>query len=177
MQVVIALLLAATMPVFPCHERTFMERGGTYDVVDAAAGKYAGPALDGWACVTDGRSFEWVEETKLIRSPLPHVDASAWKGVWKYAGDLPRITIRLRRDGKLNLQGYSEWRAHPDAVPHLGDFDYTSPVSTNFLSLGDMDSIDCSLRLLLVNDRLFVTDNSHCGGMNVRFSALYDRAK
>jgi len=33
------------------------------------------------------------------------------------------------------------------------------------------------LRLLLVNDRLIVNDNGHCGGMNVRFSAVYDRAK
>ena len=143
-----------------------------------------------WVCVTDGLRFGWVESEKLTFGPLPSPPKSAWIGKWEFAwsGGDPSIRIRQRKDGKLHVTGYAEWRAHPDSTPNIGELDFTGlprgvmfddgdPVCLELKWADDEPQrcFDCIIRLMLINERLFGRDNGRCGGMNVNFSTVYKK--
>jgi hypothetical protein len=152
------------------------------------AGKRTGHSV----CVTDGRLFGWIEASKLSFAPLPSPPKKAWIGRWEFAesGGEPWIQIRQRRDGKLHVWGYAEWRAHADSTPHLGEIDFTGLPRGIVFDDGDpacfelkwtddepQRCFDCVIRLMLLGDRLLGKDNGRCGGMNVNFTATYAHPK
>jgi len=143
-------------------------------------------------CVTDGHLFGWTEASNVTLGPEPSPPKSAWIGRWEfaYSGGEPWIDIRQRKDGKLHVTGYAEWRAHPDSVPNLGELDFTGLPHGVLFDDGDpacfemkwaddepARCLDCVIRLMLLGDRLLAKDNGRCGGMNVRFSTMFSRRK
>ena len=152
----------------------------------------AGAREGAWVCVTDGLLYGWIEAERMTFGPLPSPPKGAWTGRWElsYSGGDPSIRIQQRKDGKLHVSGYAEWRAHPDSTPNIGELDFTGLPREIFFDGGDPACLelkwaddeparcfDCIIRLMLVNDRLIARDNGRCGGMNVSFSTTYRRAR
>src|SRR5262245_5744344 len=162
----------------PAADATLVNANTGQSVAVDPSHQWIAGARDGErVCITDGHLFGWIDASKIALGPLPSPSASAWLGRWDFAesGAPPWIRIRRRKDGKLHVTGYAEWRAHPDSVPHLGELDFTGlPRGILFDDAGG--EVDCGIRLMLLGDRLLAKDNHYCGGMNVSFSATYARA-
>jgi hypothetical protein len=149
---------------------------------------FAGARAGNWVCVTDGTVFGWAPADQLALGPIPAAHSTDWLGEWdrRYGG--ADFRVKLADDRKtLHVTGTAEWRAGPDAVPHLGDLDADGHPVANELRLGEPKCLDfdynetheecydCVARLMLINGRIFVIDNHLCGGMNVNFDGIYDR--
>jgi uncharacterized protein YecT (DUF1311 family) len=156
--------------------------------IDRAERWFAGAKLGGWVCVTNGKVSGWTPSEQLDEAPLPRTGPDEWTGKWVHEYGSAEVRIGAGREGKtLEVTGTAEWRASADAVPHLGEIDDKGAIVANRLDLGDPrcldfayeqthdECIDCVARLMLINGRLFVKDNHHCGGMNVNFDGIYDR--
>jgi hypothetical protein len=192
---VIAAFFAATPQIQNCLDERFLDNEGAFalatpsadaSLIHAESGErvpidpshqwIAGQRDGDRVCVTDGHLFGWTETSKITLGPLPSPPRSAWLGRWEfaYSGGEPWIQIRRRKDGKLHVTGYAEWRAHPDSTPNLGDLDFTGlPRGMIFDDAGG--EVDCGIRMMLLGDRLLAKDNGHCGGMNVNFTTMYAR--
>jgi len=93
-----------------------------------------------------------------------------WVGLWKYYDQ----TLNVKRGGKadsLMVKGDATWRGLGDNV-HVGSVAATARPQGNELILMEED---CRVALKLVGDFLVVSDNSQCGGANVRFNGVYRR--
>ena len=197
MLIIALAIFAATPHIQNCLDERFLDHTGAFALATPAAGASMAGAESGqpvpidpshqWiagardgerVCVTDGRLFGWAEASTLTFGPLPSPPRSAWLGRWEfaYSGGQPWIEIRRRKDGKLHVTGYAEWRAHPDSTPNMGDLDFTGlPRGIIFDDAGG--EVDCGIRMMLLGDRLLAKDNGYCGGMNVNFTTTYARVK
>lgn len=158
--------------------------------LDKSHAWFAGAHAGGWVCVTDGRQFGWTRESQVTLGPIPAALPGDWRGDWKaeFGDVIIAVTPAVKGKG-LHVKAGAEWRARPDVPPHLGELDADGELVANELRLGeprclDLDygeahreCLDCVARLMLINDRVFVKDNRMCGGMNVNFDGIYDRAK
>jgi len=193
-----AIAVAAFLQIANCLDERFLDHTGAFARAVPAAGaaleqaeyhtrvpldpshQWIAGARDGdRVCVTDGHVFGWADASSLTFAPLPPTSQSAWLGKWEFAesGDIPWIRITRRKDGKLHVSGYAEWRAHPDSDPHLGELDFTGlPRGIVFDEAGGSET-DCAVRLMLLGDRLLAKDNGYCGGMNVNFTTVYKRMR
>ena len=194
----LAIAVAALLQIRNCLDERFLDHTGAFVLATPSAGATLAQAEHGtrlpidpshqWiagarerdrVCLTDGHVFGWAEATNLTLAPLPSPPPSAWLGKWEFAesGPPPWILIKQRKDGKLHVSGYAEWRAHPDSDPHLGELDFTGlPRGILFDDAGGGE-YDCAVRLMLLGDRLLAKDNGHCGGMNVNFTTVYARRR
>lgn len=111
----------------------------------------------------------WIPSHQLsvaetLKSPPP----SAWLGEWEFH----RQTLNISRDAKtgmLRVEGEAFWKG-------LGDNIHTGVVNGNARPAGDVLVVEediCRVTLRLAGTSLVVTDNSECGGMNVRFDGVY----
>lgn len=150
----------------------------------------AGARARDWACVTDGTVFGWTPVAELEFAPVPATEAKDWLGAWDRQHGSASFRVSFANDKKtLHVTGNAEWQAGPDATPHLGDLDSDGELVANELRLGEPKCLDyeyndahqecwqCVARLMLINGRVFVKDNHWCGGMNVNFDGIYDRAE
>ena len=88
---------------------------------------------------------------------------SAWAGTW--TGGEDRVTIRLSNTpGQLELKGAASWHSANDVV-HLGSFAGAAAPAGNRLHFFDGSTESCA------------SDNSKCGGMNVRFGGIWKRTE
>jgi hypothetical protein len=162
--------------------------GTTPVTLDPASGQwYSGARREGWVCVTDGTAFAWAEEANLTFAPLPAVEEKQWIGLWScLTGGEPEFKIRRRKDGRLRAWGFASWQANPEALPHVGEFDFTGRPNGAIFDFGDPFCLsnfvdrpdacyDCVIRMIWINGRILAADNSSCGGMNVRFNGIYTR--
>lgn len=84
--------------------------------------------------------------------------------------------------GKLNVTGNAIWNGGKtesgDENVHVGDMEGRMNVKGNKAQLqSDGEPYSCQANFRLVGEYLFVTDNSHCGGANVRFDGVYQRRR
>jgi len=84
--------------------------------------------------------------------------------------------LDIRRDGKsasLKVKGEAYWHGLGDNV-HVGAVAATAQPQGHELVLVEEE---CQVTLKLVGDFLIASDNSECGGVNVRFNGVYQKAR
>ena len=134
-------------------------------------------STDDWTCgwfFGKKREFVgWLPTRHLEISPVEPVHPLGdWAGIWSSSWDSGEITIELK-DGELEVSGNAYWYG-------LGGNANEGSIGGKGTPVGDLltldDSYSCTVRMRLVSSYLIVTDNGHCGGMNVRFDGIYRRS-
>ena len=130
---------------------------------------------DGWACVyKDLDTSGWIRESTLTLLSVDKKPAiKAWVGKWHDHDTGNMITLKATRDGKRLLAAGEAIYKNPYQY-HTGSFTSTAAPAGNKLQMNDED---CSVQMTLVADRLVVSDNNECGGMNVRFDGVYTKRR
>lgn len=115
----------------------------------------------------------WLPVESLVISEHPASPAlEKWIGRWKYYDQ----SLNIRRDSKsgtLIVKGDAMWRGTGDNV-HVGSVAARSLPQGNELILIEEE---CRVTLKLVGDYIVASDNSECGGMNVRFNGVYRKGR
>ncbi len=113
----------------------------------------------------------WIPAHQLsVAETLKRPSPAAWLGTWEFYSQ----TLNIKRDAKtgmLRVEGEAFWKG-------LGDNIHTGAVNGEARPEGNLLVIEddiCRATLRLVGDSLVVSDNSDCGGMNVRFDGVYRR--
>jgi hypothetical protein len=137
-----------------------------------------------WACAWyNGKKSEtvgWVKNSSLQYLPaFKPPDISEWVGKWLTYQDGNEIFIRTKGD-KLSVEGKAVWLGilldDGNRVVHLGDLDgEMAPVDAHAKLTEGTDEYACVADFTLLGKYLIVTDNSKCGGMNVRFDGVYTK--
>ena len=124
-----------------------------------------------------GDSAGWVTEYQVQPQPTPPASPSTWVGHWTLPGG---DSIDLKAQGAaLVASGAACWPACNTSGklkygPNVGDLDGKGTPQDGRLSIGSPD--DCQVEMWLVGPYLVVFDNLGCGGMNVSFTGIYQRA-
>lgn len=156
-----------------CRQRSYVVGGDTV---------LTGHAQAGYRCAfypnKGGGSAGWVDAQRLQPLPVPRAPSlQAWAGQWRNGDD----TLLLRvQDGQLAVTGEAYWpsaRPTPQRPygPNLGQIDAIARPSGASVHFKDSDDAACELKAQWLGDYLVVSDNSECGGMNVRFNGVYRR--
>lgn len=115
----------------------------------------------------------WLLADRLDISPQADPPAlESWLGLWKYDDQ----SLNIRRAGKtgfLTVKGDALWHGLGDNV-HVGSVNAVAQPQGNELILVEEE---CRVTLKLVGDYLIASDNSECGGMNVRFNGVYRKGR
>ncbi len=112
----------------------------------------------------------WLPADKLLMSAPPAAPPAleSWIGSWKYYDQ----ELNIRRDSKsgfLKVKGAALWHGLGDNV-HVGGVDAVGQPQGYKLFLTEEE---CQVSLKLVGDYIIASDNSECGGVNVRFNGVY----
>ncbi|UVO54197.1 hypothetical protein [Sphingomonas sp. SUN039] len=132
----------------------------------------------------------WLPRAALSVAPAATVPLSAWVGEW---GQIEAsITIKALSGGRLKISGEATYGAlDPQRVKigaiHTGEIAAVAKPEANGLSfaMGDDATLpyrsaglyDCAVKMQRVGRWLLVDDNNNCGGMNVAFRGIYERAR
>jgi hypothetical protein len=137
-----------------------------------------------WACAWyNGKKSEtvgWVTNDSLQYLPASDPpDISEWIGKWQMYQDGNEIIIRSKGN-KLAVEGNAVWLGlmldDGNRVVHLGDLDgEMNLVGVHAKLTEGTDEYACVSDFTLLGKYLIVTDNSKCGGMNVRFDGVYTK--
>jgi len=106
--------------------------------------------------------------TEAEKNPPP----ARWLGSWEFYQN----SLDIRRGaeaGTLAVEGEALWRG-------LGDNVHTGGVKGKARPAGNVLTVEeevCRVTLRMVGDYLVASDNSDCGGMNVRFNGVYHRKR
>lgn len=125
-----------------------------------------------------GGSAGWLRSSELTAVPQPLPSLAAWTGRWRDGDDEIRLSVR---GDALVAKGEAYWpSANPSLKdrpggPNIGEMSGTARPQGRAVVFGKCD--DCVLRLALIGDYLLASDNSQCGGMNVRFDGVYTRRR
>ena len=115
----------------------------------------------------------WLPVESLVISKQAASPAlEKWIGQWKNDDQ----SLNIRRDsqsGFLMVKGDAIWRGAGDNV-HVGSVEARSLPQGNELILIEEE---CRVTLKLVGDYIVASDNSECGGMNVRFNGVYRKGR
>ncbi|KAF1044253.1 MAG: hypothetical protein GAK35_01848 [Herbaspirillum frisingense] len=141
----------------------------------------------GWVCAwftgRRGETVGWLPADKVKPAAASDAVPGAQDWIGKWVGVMGGEEIRIRADGKGGLiaQGAAEWHGGRAAdgfeVVHTGEFDEAAIPRGNLLQVGDeKEEYACVVRMQRVGDSLVATDNTYCGGVNVRFDDVYVRA-
>ena len=122
----------------------------------------------------------WINADRLAPMPTPASPAlKAWVGAWRNDSDTIHIAIKA---GQLIAKGHAYWpSAHPPRSlapggPNFGRFDGLARPSGNRVVFRDGDGDDaCIVTSTLWGGWMVTTDNSNCGGQNVRFNGVFKR--
>ncbi|HEX3407119.1 MAG TPA: hypothetical protein VHS81_07765 [Caulobacteraceae bacterium] len=123
-----------------------------------------------------GDTAGWVADQQVQLQPTPPAPPAAWVGHWVLPGG---DTIDLKAQGAaLLVSGAACWPAcnasGKGRVPNVGDLEGKATPAKGRLRIGSDD--DCAAEMWLVGPYLVVFDNLGCGGMNVSFTGIYQRA-
>jgi hypothetical protein len=142
-----------------------------------------GTSRDGYICASFFAKTKlvsgWIEASRLRRHDDPAPNLQDWTGEWTN-GWWGRI--RLSRLGdRVKVSGFAQWQQFDiNARPIRGGITTGGVEGTArpqgtllYISEGD-DSCTVTMRLLV--GKLFVRDNRSCGGLNVTFTGVYERA-
>ncbi len=153
-----------------CRQRSYVVSGDT-----VVTGRDLGPYRCAFFPNKVGGSAGWVERSKL--QPVARVTPTlqGWAGDWKDGDNGLSISVR---GSQLHVEGDAYWpSANPTAEqrpygPNLGQVEAQA---TPRGSQVDFVEDSCTVHAQLLGDVLVVSDNSECGGMNVRFDGVYRR--
>lgn len=156
-----------------CRQRSYVVGGDTL-----ITGRTHGGYRCGFYPNKVGGSAGWVEVQRLQPVPL-HASPSLrdWSGHWRNGDDTLVMQVR---DGQLAVTGEAFWpSAQPTPQrpygPNLGQIDAVARPVGATVHFTDSDDAGCKLQAQWLGDYLVVSDNSECGGMNVRFNGVYRR--
>lgn len=133
-----------------------------------------GSWICGWYQPQKGsETVGWLPLDRLVISERPASPAlEKWIGRWKYYDQ----SLNIRRDSKrefLSVKGDAIWRGAGDNV-HVGSVAArSSPQGIELILIEE----ECRVTLKLVGDYIVASDNSECGGMNVRFNGVYRKGR
>ncbi|MCB2047307.1 MAG: hypothetical protein KDE32_03670 [Novosphingobium sp.] len=138
---------------------------------------------NGYACAfypsKGGGTAGWLATRQINLTPVDtRPSPDRWLGTWSSEGN-PRVTI-TQNLGTLYAKGEAYWPGpqgtHDYPSIHVGEIDGPVEISGHTGVYGEDDNL-CEVRFTLLGDYLLASDNSNCGGANVSFSAVYQRAK
>jgi hypothetical protein len=134
-----------------------------------------GPWICAWYQPAKGsETVGWLPADKLVipaRAAAPPA-LKDWIGLWKY----DRQTLNIRREGKsglLKVKGYAIWEGARANV-HVGGIEAVAQPRGNELVLVEEE---CRVNVKLVGNYIVASDNSGCGGVNVRLNGVYRRGR
>jgi hypothetical protein len=135
----------------------------------------------GWACAwyQPKKGLEtvgWLALDKLeFKAMNPNPAQGDWLGEWNYAGNSIEIG-KGETPGLLTITGNAFWKGLGDNV-HVGELDDSSKPAGNELKIGESETEEyaCKVTMRLISKYLVVSDNLHCGGVNVTFSGVYQK--
>jgi hypothetical protein len=127
-----------------------------------------------------GGSAGWVEQSRLAPEAFDsHPALKNWVGRWKDGDDQMSISLS---QGQLQAKGDAYWpSANPsqeDAPggPNIGSLEASAAPTGNRVQFSEgNDATSCHVTAILLGSWMLVDDNGNCGGMNVRFSGIYQR--
>jgi hypothetical protein len=155
-----------------CRDRAYLVQGNV-----VLTGRARGSFVCAFFPNRVGGSAGWLRSADLTR--LPAVAApppTAWAGRWRDGDNDIRLTAR---GPELAASGSAYWpSANPSPKqfpggPNLGDMSGVARPQGASVVFGKAE--DCRVELALIGDYLVASDNSGCGGMNVRFNGVYRR--
>lgn len=156
-----------------CRQRSYVVGGDTL-----VTGRMHGAYRCAFFPNKVGGSAGWVDADRLQVVPTSTTPALRdWAGDWTDGDN----TLHLRvRDGALVATGEAFWpsaRPTPQRPygPNLGQIDAVARPRGATVDFTDSDDAGCTLQARWLGDYLIVSDNSECGGMNVRFNGVYRR--
>ncbi|MGE8259888.1 MAG: hypothetical protein ACN6RJ_10740 [Stenotrophomonas sp.] len=122
-----------------------------------------------------GGSAGWVDRSKLQPLPVATPSLQDWVGDWKDGDNGLRISVR---GGQLHVEGDAYWPSAnptPEQRPYGPNMGQVEAQATPRGSQVDFVEDSCTVHAQVLGDVLVVSDNSECGGMNVRFDGVYRR--
>ncbi len=162
-----------------CRDKAFLVPG---DLV------VIGRRLDEFICsdywtAKSGRSG-WLPAIAV--EPIPVLgDPADWSGDWKRVEseiEIKKVGGVLRAEGHATYGSLDPDRVKRGAV-NLGEFSGALDLGDGQATFADKDvnpnkpdDFGCRVRMARAASFLFVQDNGQCGGMNVSFTGLYQRA-
>ncbi len=152
-------------PEVKCETKSYLITGD-----EVLVSRTYGQWICGWYQPAKGsETVGWLPADKLLISAPPARPAlENWIGLWKYGGN----SLDIRRDNKsgfLKVKGAAIWRGLGGNV-HEGAVEAVAQPQSHELILVEEE---CRVSLKLVDAYLVASDNSECGGMNVRFNGIY----
>ena len=138
----------------------------------------AGKSMGDYVCVyyPGSGSAGWVPANSLAgENPLPASTPRDWTGHWVIDHREDSVIDIQAVSGGLAADGEAYWPARHvtgGQVQHDGGFSATASPRDNELRLAEET---CEVALRLIGAYLIATDNSNCGGANVRFDGVYTR--
>ena len=139
---------------------------------------------NGWTCVDEDGIMGWLPSDRLISlSSAPAVPLSDWMGWWRHGPDShgiksDRLLIaRGKVPGTLHVSGRAYWYGANDNV-HFGEVNADATPFGDTLHVvdgGDQGACVVNLVYRPATHIFDATDNMNCGGMNVRFSGIWQR--
>jgi len=142
---------------------------------------------EGWSCIYFKDSAAWIRTDQLkLFKPQENPKASDWTGVWK--DGVNKVVIQfVKKKSQFKIKGEAYWYGAmlgpKEQVVHTGELEGEVRAVGNKLTIGNeadfesKEKYECVARFTLVNKSLVITDNSLCGGANVRFDGVYKRVK
>lgn len=159
-----------------CQQKAFLVSGDRVLV-----GAESGP----WSCAWyfgQAREFVgWLPADRLNLTKPGPLTPEDWAGQWApMAGDNRILIAQDPASGLLEVEGEAYWHGGLNSlgerIIHLGAFSGQAAPEADLLQITEgEDDYACSVTLQRVADALVVTDDGHCGGMNVRFDDIYRR--
>jgi hypothetical protein len=134
-------------------------------------------SLGDWLCAwyqpsKGGETVGWIPAHRLSVAETLKSLPSAWLGKWEFYYQTLDIG-RDARTGLLRVEGVALWKGFGDNI-HTGAVSGAARPEGNVLVV---EEDICRVNLRLVGAYLVVTDNSDCGGMNVRFDGVYRKKR
>jgi hypothetical protein len=134
-----------------------------------------------WTCAWyQGKSREtvgWVRNRDLVTQAQAPVQTAGWLGTWKQVYKGPGRIVVSRTGDTLQVTGQTRWIGQ--YTEHFGDIAGQLAIAGRRGHVGPAsgkETLDCVADMVRIGEFLIVHDNSQCGGVNVRFDALYVRA-
>jgi hypothetical protein len=178
--------------VFACGENrpagkcaVVIAKPGSADLPGTTRFMSAGEQRNGWTCVEPNDSTSgWIPSNRLAPlPPTPAITTADWLGSWRQGKDSPGIKndrliiTRSKTPKTLHVSGSAYWYGLKDNV-------HTGGVNADASAYGDTmhivegtDTYSCVVDLVYqpATHTFTASDNSNCGGMNVRFLGEWQR--
>lgn len=151
------------------------------EVVNAGDRVILSKILRGYACSwyqpRRGRArVGWLPLNRLtILAPAPNPPLDHWLGTWRALGE-PLTLRRGHKPGEIQVNGSAYWPGPNLPNTHFGLLQGRAAPVNNTLVIEDPSEPEpyrCRARLTRIGDWLVVSDNHHCGGLNVTFDGVY----